>query len=117
MTHIGKPPSWLSKDARREWKRIAPILNERATVTVGDHGTLANYCTAAGVVCEAQRIINRDGLIIDGKRHPAFGIMNAAQTTARLCATELGLTPAARSRASVRDDNQNDDDDNPLNVS
>ena len=35
-------------------------------------------------------------LVLNGKRHPAFGIMNAAQTTQRLCAAELGLTMASR---------------------
>jgi phage terminase small subunit len=44
-------------------------------------------------------------------------MMNAAQTTARLAANELGLTPVSRSRPSIRDNNQDDDDDNPLNVS
>lgn len=116
VSDIGKPPAWLSKDAKREWKRVAPVLNERQTVTVGDLGTLENYCTAAGIVRQAQQLINNEGLILGGKRHPAFGIMNAAQTTARLCATELGLTPVSRSRPSMRDIDQDDDDDNPLSV-
>ena len=64
---------------------------------------------------QAQRIINVDGLVTaDGKRHPAFGIMNAAQTTQRLCAAELGLTPVSRSRPAVR--SEENDDDNPFGI-
>ena len=112
---IGRPPSWLGKAARAEWKRVAPILNERQTVTEGDLGILESYCTAMGSVREAQKLLNRDGLMLGDKRHPAFGIMNAAQTTARLAANELGLTPVSRSRPSIREDQIADDDD-PLSL-
>lgn len=117
VADIGKAPAWLSPDAKSEWKRVSAVLNERHTITEADIGTLESYVTSVGVVREAQRLINKEGLIINGKRHPAFGIMNAAQTTARLCATELGLTPVSRSRPSIRDNNPDDDDDSPLNLS
>lgn len=108
-----RAPAWLSKDAKAEWNRVAPILTDRRTLTEADLGTLESYCTATGTVREAQRAISRDGLIIETdkgpKRHPAFGIMNAAMTTARLCAAELGLTPVSRSRPAIRDEADDDD--------
>lgn len=107
---IGKPPSWLGREAKREWRRVAPILNERQVVTAGDLGILESYCSAIGMMREAQRLLNKDGLLLGGKKHPAIGTMNAAQTTARLAANELGLTPVSRSRPSIRDTNQDDDD-------
>ncbi|GBD48539.1 phage terminase small subunit [Methylopila sp. Yamaguchi] len=116
---VPRAPTWLSADAKAEWRRVAPILVERDILTEADLGTLESYATSTGVVREAQRAISRDGLIIetsDGpKRHPAFGMMNAAMTTARLCAAELGLTPVSRSRPTVRTDAPADDD-SPLNV-
>ncbi|RWD50585.1 MAG: phage terminase small subunit P27 family, partial [Mesorhizobium sp.] len=106
-------PTWLSKDAKAEWRRVAPILvNERKVLTEADLGTLESYCIATGTVREAHRALNRDGLVVAGKRHPAFGMMNAAQTTARLCAAELGLTPVSRSRPAIREDE--DDELSPL---
>lgn len=114
---IGRPPSWLGKEAKREWKRIAPILNDRKVLTEGDLGTVQSYCVAFGVMVQAQKQINKDGILLRDKKHPALGTLNAAQTTMRLAANELGLTPISRSRAALRDDNQDDDDDNPLNVS
>jgi P27 family predicted phage terminase small subunit len=115
-----KPPAWFSKDARAEWLRVMPILAARNTITEADLPTLENYCTAIGTVREAQREINKHGLIIESakgaKRNPAFGIQNAAMTTARLCASELGLTPVSRSRPSIRNDNNNDDDSSALGV-
>jgi P27 family predicted phage terminase small subunit len=104
-------PSWLSAEAKKEWRRVTPILVERRVLTTADLGALESYCTSIGVMREAQAILAAEGLILDGKRHPAFGIMNAAQTTARLCAATLGLTPVDRSRPAIRDEGEGDDDD------
>lgn len=108
VTRAPAAPSWMSADAKREWRRVMPILIQRRILTTADLGSLESYCVAIGAMRDAHRILNEEGLVVDGKRHPAFGIMNSAQTTARLCAAELGLTPVSRSRPSIRDD---DDDD------
>lgn len=116
VTVVPTPPSYFPKDAKAEWRKIAPILVlERKTLTEADMGTLESYCLSTSTMRQAQRIINVEGLVTaDGKRHPAFGIMNAAQTTQRLCAAELGLTPVSRSRPAVR--SGGDDDDNPFGI-
>ncbi|GHA34998.1 terminase [Devosia pacifica] len=113
---VPKPPSYMSKDAKAEWRKVAPILtSERRTLTEADLATLENYCLATGTMRQAQRILNVEGLVTAaGKRHPAFGIMNAAQTTQRLCAAELGLTPVSRSRPAVR--SEGNDDNNPFGI-
>lgn len=112
VTDVPRPPSYMSKDAKTEWRKIAPILiTERKTLTEADLATLENYCLATGTMRQAQRILNIEGLVTAaGKRHPAFGIMNAAQTTQRLCAAELGLTPVSRSRPAVRNDDGDDEE-------
>lgn len=110
VTLVPNPPAWLSKDAKAEWRRVAPILvTERRTLTTADLATLENYAIAVGVMREASRQLTREGLVVAGKRHPAYGILHSAQTDARLCAAELGLTPVSRSRPAIREDNDNDD--------
>ena len=105
-------PGWLSADARREWRRVMPILVERRILTTADLGSLESYCVAIGTVREAERILQAEGHVVTvkgvPKRHPAIGIQNAAMQTARLYAAELGLTPVSRSRPAIRDE---DDDD------
>ncbi|WP_075214464.1 phage terminase small subunit P27 family [Mongoliimonas terrestris] len=104
FTTVPKPPAWLSKDAKAEWKRVAPILvNERKVLTVADLVCFQNYCLAAGEVAEASRIIAAEGLTIGGKKHPAVTIRKDAMNQARLLANELGLTPVSRSRAPMRE--------------
>ncbi len=112
-----KAPAWLSKDAKAEWRRVAPILMERGTLTLGDLATLANYCVAVARCAEAQRIIAEQGLIVRGshgpRKHPACAVQADAMTQARQLAVELGLTPVSRSRPAIREPS-NDDTPSPL---
>lgn len=104
----GTAPSWLSKDAKAEWRRVMPLLVERRILTDADLGSLENYCVAVGRVREIEKIIQKMGV------EPAhFRMQNAAIQTARQLAAELGLTPVSRSRPAV-DDNGEGDDDSPL---
>lgn len=115
-----RPPAWLSKHGKAEWRRVVPLLVSRRILTDADMGTLESYVTAIGNVRECQEEINARGLIVETekgpKRNPAFGIQNAAMTTARLCAAELGLTPVSRSRPSIRDEEDADDESAALGL-
>lgn len=117
VTKVPAPPSYLSKDAKAEWRRVAPILiDERKVLTVADLAVLENFVIATGTMREAHRALNQEGMVLpNGKRHPAYGILSAAQQQQLRCAGELGLTPSARSRAAMMETPGNDDD-NPLAV-
>lgn len=105
-------PGWLSKDAKAEWKRVFPSLVARKILTAADLGGLENYCLAVGRVREIERALQASGI------DPVLVRMqDKAMQTARQLAAELGLTPVSRSRPSVRDNDSEDDEDNPLNVS
>lgn len=114
LAELPKPPAWLSKDAKAEWRRVAPILiDERRTLTLADLPSFAAYCTAAGEIIEASKTIAREGMIYQGesgpKRHPAVAMRSDAMNRMRLLANELGLTPVSRSRPAIRDEGGPDD--------
>lgn len=117
---IMKPPAWLSKDAKAEWRRVMPGLTTRKTLTDADLGSLENYCIASGQVREMQRIVANEGSVIKTDRgpraHPAVRIQSDAMTRARLLAAELGLTPVSRNRPSIRIDGGDDDTASDLGV-
>lgn len=129
VTKAPAAPGWLSVDAKKEWRRIMPVLMKRRILTTGDLGSVENYCIAIGQVREAERSIQAIGLVIttyketddgslvplDAKRNPAVGIQSDAMTRARLLAAELGLTPVSRSRPTIREDGDHDDL-NPLDL-
>lgn len=103
-----KPPSWLSKHAKAEWRRVMPELVKRRILTPADLGCLESYCIAIGRIRELELRL-RSG--IDPK---LCRIQDKAMVTARQLAAELGLTPVSRSRPAVRDNDDEGDDDNPL---
>lgn len=113
MMAVPSPPSWLSRPAKAEWKKVAPILVERGHLTNADLGTLAAYADAAGQLAEATTIINREGMVVMTKngprKHPAISIQSNARNQVRQLAAELGLTPVSRSRPSIRDEDDEDD--------
>lgn len=103
-----KVPSWLSKHAKAEWRRVMPELAKRRILTPADLGCLESYCIAIGRIRELE-ILLRAG--IDPK---LCRMQDKAMMTARQLAAELGLTPVSRSRPAVRDNDNEGDDDNPL---
>jgi P27 family predicted phage terminase small subunit len=106
-------PAWLSKHAKAEWRRVMPDLTKRRILSAADLGSLERYCIATGQVREMERLISKEGHVVETARgpraHPAVRIQSDAMTRARLLAAELGLTPVSRSRPAIRDD-ENDDD-------
>ncbi len=123
VSTVPRAPSWFSKDAAAEWRRIMPALVARRILTKADLGCVENYCLAIGTVRESERHLQEHGQVIetykempDGrvvllgmKRNPSIGIQKEASTMSRQYAAELGLTPVSRSRPSMRDDGDEDD--------
>ncbi|MCK1691661.1 phage terminase small subunit P27 family [Bradyrhizobium sp. 145] len=103
-----KAPSWLSKHAKAEWRRVMPELAKRKILTIADLGSLESYCVAMGRVRQLEALLRTE---IDLKLLRA---QDKSMVTARQLAAELGLTPVSRSRPAVRDNDNEGDDDNPL---
>jgi P27 family predicted phage terminase small subunit len=105
-------PTWLTSQAKAEWKRAAPQLHGRNLLTTDTMATLESYCVAVGMVREAEEIMARDGRLVETEKgmspHPAFKMQSAAMREARLLAAELGLTPHRRGVKS-KDEGKQDD--------
>ncbi|WP_323009835.1 phage terminase small subunit P27 family [Paracoccus sp. (in: a-proteobacteria)] len=107
-------PKWLDKYARAEWSRVFPLLTERRILTDADLGGLENYCIAIGRVRQMEAKIQTEEdpeLLLKFIR-----VQDKAMATARQIGAELGVTPVSRSRPAVREKEEDDDGDNPLNV-
>lgn len=123
------PPTWLSREAKAEWKRIVPGLTRLDLVKPEDRATLAAYCEVWSRWYAAQKHIQKNGLVVrntsvkkDGTestwftKNPAVAIAEQAETRLRLYAIEFGLTPAAERNVSKRDDGRDPDEANPFAV-
>lgn len=55
---IPSPPAHLGKDAKKEWKRITPFLEELGLISGLDRSALALYCQAQGRLSELETAFN-----------------------------------------------------------
>lgn len=110
MQRVPAPPSWISDEAKKEWRRVIKGLIERRILTNGDIGSLENYCIAMGRVRQLEAKLQEE---FDA---PLFRAQDKAMTTARQLAAELGLTPVSRSRPAVRKASDGDEDLSPLDI-
>ena len=126
-----KCPAWLHKDAKKEWKRIAPQLERLGLLSELDMAALAGYCQSYARYKEAEELIakhgttyeiherNRDGSLKCNKQgepilrsmqaRPEVSIANKSLLQIRSFCAEFGLTPSARARMSVPGTEDNED--------
>ncbi len=69
-----KCPAWLSKQAKAEWRKLAPELSRLGLLTLVDEGSLAGYCSALAAFRSAEETIQRDGeyVIMGGVWEPVL---------------------------------------------
>ncbi|WP_067171165.1 phage terminase small subunit P27 family [Microtetraspora niveoalba] len=112
-----KPPTWLTREARAEWRRVAPELTRLDLLKEGDRATLAVYCETWARFVEATRTIQREGLTIEAKQgllaHPAVAIARSAGRELRAFAVQFGLTPASEG-AVAKGADDGEEDNNPF---
>lgn len=99
-------PDHLPADMAGEWSEIAAELQARGLLTASVLGVVATYLVSLWTVRQAQGEIARRGVLVAGaggalKPNPANALLVKSQDTAARLAAELGLTPAARSKAAM----------------
>jgi P27 family predicted phage terminase small subunit len=121
------PPSWLSREAKAEWRRVAPALERLDLVKPEDRATLAAYCELWARWVSAIRDTHKSGLTVrntsvkkDGTesvwwtKNPSVAIAEQAETRLLHYAGQFGLTPAAERNVSKRDDDRGEFEANPF---
>jgi P27 family predicted phage terminase small subunit len=100
------PPD-LSKVARKEWRRIVPILEELQIVARLDRAALSAYCESWARWREAERKIAETSLVIKTKNgnvieNPYYSIAKRERELMHKFLIEFGMTPSSRAKLSVR---------------
>ena len=118
-----KVPTWLSREARAEWKRLAPQLELLGILTEIDMAMFASYCAAVGKLVWAEKHIkkNRKGNEAAGgmitktpagawQTSPYVWIYNKSLEQIRSFGSEFGLSPSSRTKIKVVKPDTEDDD-------
>ena len=109
----GRPPrpKHLEGEARREWNRISKQLLELGLLAKVDRAALAAYCQAWADWVRAHEELAKGTMItFTDKGYPVLNPWWSVATTAskqiKSYLVEFGLSPAARSRLQVGDDDR-----------
>jgi len=114
--HQGEPgmPAHLDPIARREWRRLVPILRSMRVLTVADGPALANICQAHSVMVRAMREMRKlerggkSSLLMQTpsgyvQQSPLLGIVNAQIQLQTHLLREFGMTPSSRTRIQTQE--------------
>lgn len=110
ITNI-EPPEWLGTLAVDMWETVIPELLKNKVLTVADVHNVEVFCMSYQRWREAEEEVNRHGIVIetkqgDGKKNPAFTIINESKTQMMKYGALLGLDPSSRSRLRGEADNK-----------
>lgn len=104
--------------ARREWRRVVPVLKVAAGLGAVDATILHDYCVCVARLDEAERDISTRGALVLGERGwQKNGYTTiAAQLRTQLARYigELGLSPSARTRLAPAKKGGEGDDGDPF---
>lgn len=111
-----KPPSWLDRGAKKEWRRVAPLLEEMGLLTHLDQTALAVYCQSYSQLVECEKQLQGEEMTYttpsgQQKPNPLIAIIRDLRVTIRQYLAEFGLSPSARDRMSIPGPETTDDDD------
>jgi P27 family predicted phage terminase small subunit len=120
-----KAPTWLSREAAAEWRRVVPGLTRLDLLKEEDRAVLAAYCETWSTFVAATRLVTEQGVMTeavtirpDGSEsrrpipNPAVAIARNAGRELRGFAAQFGLTPSTEQALSRGADDG--DKDNPF---
>lgn len=110
FTGTPKCPTWLSTEAKKEWKRITGVLADLDLLRAVDTAVLASYCVAFARWQQAEQQVATEGTVlrITGStgqekivKHPALLVSDQSQKQMFRACSLLGFSPADRTRVAV----------------
>ncbi|MBW0270769.1 terminase [Nocardia sp. MH4] len=121
-----RPPTWLSREAAAEWKRVVPGLSRLDLLKEEDRAALTAYCETWATYVAAIRDVRKNGLVVENRstrkdgteatwstKNPAVAVAETAAKQLRAWCHEFGLTPSAEARLG-RDGGGDEPDDDPF---
>jgi len=99
-------PKWICVEGRREWRRVARMLQRLGVYRTTDRAALAAYCQSWGRYVQVEKILREEGMTFEtdkgyvGQR-PEVGMSHKYLALVKSLAQELGLTPASRPRVKA----------------
>lgn len=108
-----EPPDWLPDEARDEWDRVVPQLDQLGLLKALDRAVLTAYCLTWARMVEAYKDVASGALTTRGSqgqlvKHPSVMVLETATRELRALAAEFGMTPSAEGRLGAKDGRDGD---------
>lgn len=104
--------------ARREWRRVVPVLHFTAGLAEVDKHLLHDYCVVVARIDQCERNLSIRGLLIQGERgwqkNGATTVVAQYRQQLRVYIRELGLSPSARASFVAPEGSDDGDDSDPF---
>ena len=102
---LGECPAEFSSDVREIWNYALSVSPKNVLAAI-DYSVFATWCVALDTWNKARVIVDSEGLISKGSmgqptKNPAISVMNDAAYLMLKCCSELGFTPASRSKVTT----------------
>lgn len=106
-------PAHLNPVARKEWRRLAPVLHSVGVLTIADRTALAVYCQSYSRWVEAEEKLAATPMLLKTpsgyvQQSPWLSVANKQMELMGRYMVELGLTPVARARLEIGQDHPRD---------
>lgn len=102
--------------ARREWRRVVPVLKYTAGLAEVDVAALQDYCVCVARIDQCEREISQRGMLMEGERgwqkNGATTVVSQYRAQYKIYLREFGLSPSAR--VSITPPGNDDDVDDPF---
>lgn len=100
--------------ARREWRRVVPVLKYTAGLAEVDVAALQDYCVCVARIDQCEREISRRGMLLQGERgwqkNGATTVVSQYRAQYKIYLREFGLSPSARVSITPPGDDDDGDD-------
>lgn len=108
-----KVPAHLSAVAKQEWRRICKEVGDMKALSLGERGSLEQYCEAYSKWRDAIEVLKAEGQYHQTQHgmyeHPAGKSHRAYALICHKLLCEFGLTPASRSRLVISEETEQDE--------
>lgn len=106
-------PDHLSDSAKLEWEGMGQALLKVGLLTSIDRSAFAAYCTVYARWVEAEVALKQTGPVVRSPSgypmlNPYYTVANQCLSQMRAYLIEFGMSPASRSRTSVKSGEQED---------
>lgn len=108
-----KTPQNFDKLAKKEWKRLAEIVDSRnLPISELDRAIVINYCVYVSISEQARTQLLSEPLTIDGRKNQIIDVLNGANKELKSLASQLGLTIDSRMR--IKNPTMQSEEDDPF---